>query len=157
MALTDVAQLPELAETGLVSPPRAAVSCESAGSRASGRAHGQRVVQPAPRPGLLARHGAHVDRFFYCPYHPEGTVTEFARPSNDRKPMPGMARAAAQALNLDLTSSWVVGDRPEDVGLADAVGASSIYIGSETCPRPGVWSYPNLSLAVGFILERMMA
>jgi histidinol-phosphate phosphatase family protein len=106
---------------------------------------------------LLAPYGAHVDRFFYCPYHPEGTVTEFARPSNDRKPMPGMAQAAAQALNLDLTSSWVVGDRPEDVGLADAVGASSIHIGTETYPRPGVWSFPNLSLAVGFILERMMA
>ncbi len=102
----------------------------------------------------LAEHGAHVDRFFYCPYHPEGTVTEFARTSDDRKPMPGMARAAAEALNLDLTSSWVVGDRPEDVGLAEAVGASAIHVG----PRPhtqGVWSFADLSEATCFILERM--
>ena len=36
-----------------------------------------------------------------------------------------MANAAASVLNLDLTASWVVGDRPEDIGLAQAVGASA--------------------------------
>ena len=53
----------------------------------------------------LADHGAHIDLFVYCPYHPEGVVEAFARTSDDRKPGPGMARAAAAALNLDLTSS----------------------------------------------------
>ena len=104
---------------------------------------------------LLAEHGAHIDQYFYCPYHPEGTVAEFTRTSVDRKPMPGMARAAAEALNLDLTSSWVVGDRPEDIGLAEAVGASAIYVGPDACHRPGVWSFPSLSLATSFILERI--
>jgi histidinol-phosphate phosphatase family protein len=105
--------------------------------------------------GRLAEQGAHVDRFFYCPYHPQGTVAEFARQSDDRKPEPGMARAAAQALNLDLASSWVVGDRPEDIGLAEAVGASAIYVGPDTCTHPGVWSFPDLFSATDFILERM--
>ena len=105
--------------------------------------------------GLLAEHGAHVDQFFYCPYHPEGTIPEFAHASINRKPMPGMARAAAAALNLDLTSSWVVGDRPEDVALAEAVGASAIHVGPDACDRPGVRSFPNLLLATCFILERM--
>lgn len=105
---------------------------------------------------LLAKRGAHIDRYFYCPYHPEGTVAQFRRTSADRKPMPGMARAAAEALNLDLTSSWVVGDRPEDIGLAEAVGASAIYVGGpDTCNRPGVWSFPSLSSATSFILERI--
>ena len=31
-----------------------------------------------------------------------------------------MAKAAEAALNLDLTAFWVVGDRPEDIGLAEA-------------------------------------
>ena len=60
-------------------------------------------------------------------------MAEFARTSGDRKPMPGMARAAAEALNLDLTSSWVVGDRPEDIGLAEAVGAFAVYVGPDHC------------------------
>ena len=105
--------------------------------------------------GLLAEHGAHIDEFFYCPYHPEGIVAEFAHTSVDRKPMPGMAQAAAEALNLDLTSSWVVGDRPEDLGLAKEVGAFAIHVGADTCSGPGVWSFPNLSLATCFVLERI--
>ena len=104
---------------------------------------------------LLALRGAHIDAFFYCPYHPDGTVAAYAHPSVDRKPMPGMARAAAEALNLDLTSSWVVGDRPEDIGLAEAVGASAIYLGPDGSVRPGVLSFPNLFLATDLILERM--
>ena len=103
----------------------------------------------------LAGQGAHIDLFLYCPYHPAGVVDAFARTSEDRKPRPGMARAAEVALGLDLTASWVVGDRPEDVGLAEAVGASAIYLGSDECRRPGVWPFPSLAAAAPFILERI--
>jgi histidinol-phosphate phosphatase family protein len=103
----------------------------------------------------LAAEGAHVDLFLYCPYHPEGVIAAFARTSEDRKPKPGMAKAAAAALNLDLTASWVVGDRPEDIGLAEAVGASAIYVGPGSCEHPGVWSFPSLAAAAPFILERI--
>jgi histidinol-phosphate phosphatase family protein len=104
----------------------------------------------------LAKRGAHVDLFLYCPYHPDGTIEAFARASDDRKPGPGMARAAAAALNLDLRSSWVVGDRPEDVGLAKAIGASAIYLGAAT-DQPSVQSAPDLATAASFILERIAA
>jgi histidinol-phosphate phosphatase family protein len=103
----------------------------------------------------LAEHGAHIDLYLYCPYHPEGVVEAFARTSEDRKPRPGMARAAATALNLDLTASWVVGDRPEDIGLAESVGASAIFLGPEGHSRPGVWTYSSLATAASFILERV--
>jgi D,D-heptose 1,7-bisphosphate phosphatase len=103
----------------------------------------------------LAEHRAHIDLFLYCPYHPEGVVEAFARTSEDRKPGPGMARAAEAMLNLDLAASWVVGDRPEDIGLAEAVGASAIYLGPDVCERPGVWSFPSLAAAAPFILERI--
>lgn len=104
----------------------------------------------------LGRHGAHVDLFLYCPYHPDGVVEAFARWSDDRKPRPGMAYAAAAALNLDLQSSWVVGDRIEDVGLAEAVGASAIYLGPET-DYPQVRSVRDLASAASIILERIAA
>jgi histidinol-phosphate phosphatase family protein len=103
----------------------------------------------------LAEYGARIDLFLYCPYHPAGVVEAFARTSEDRKPRPGMANAAASALNLDLTASWVVGDRPEDIGLAKAVGASAVYLGADDDQGPGVWSFPSLAAAAPFILERV--
>jgi D-sedoheptulose 7-phosphate isomerase/D-glycero-D-manno-heptose 1,7-bisphosphate phosphatase len=103
----------------------------------------------------LAQHGAHIDLFLHCPYHPEGVVEDFARTSEDRKPRPGMAKAAQAKLNLDLTASWVVGDRPEDMGLAAAIGASAVYLGPGTYDQPGVWQFPSLAAAAPFILERI--
>ena len=103
----------------------------------------------------LAEYGAHIDLFLYCPYHPAGIVGAFARTSEDRKPRPGMAKAAEAALNLELPASWVVGDRPEDIGLAEAVGASAVYLGTGDCQRQGVWSFPSLAAAAPFILERI--
>ena len=105
----------------------------------------------------LAAHGAHVDLFTYCPYHPDGVVAAFSRASDDRKPAPGMARAAATALGLDLGRSWVVGDRAEDIGLAKAIGASAVRMGSTARPGPRVWSFPSLAAAAPFILKQLMA
>jgi D-sedoheptulose 7-phosphate isomerase/D-glycero-D-manno-heptose 1,7-bisphosphate phosphatase len=107
--------------------------------------------------GKLAESGAHVDLFLFCPYHPDGVVQAFARSSEDRKPRPGMAKAAAEALELDLRSSWVVGDRTEDVDLAEEVAASAIWVGHGPCPRPGVLSCPDLAAATSLILERTTA
>ena len=103
----------------------------------------------------LAVRGARVDLFLFCPYHPAGVIGAFARTSEDRKPRPGMAKAAEAALGLDLTMSWVIGDRPEDVGLAEAVGASAIYVGPGNYEHPGAWSFPSLAAATPFILERI--
>ena len=105
----------------------------------------------------LAEFGAHIDLFLFCPYHPAGTVEAYARASKDRKPGPGMATAAAAALNLDLTASWVVGDRPEDLGLAEAIGASAVYLGTDGRAGPRIYPFPSLAAAVSFLLERIAA
>jgi D-sedoheptulose 7-phosphate isomerase/D-glycero-D-manno-heptose 1,7-bisphosphate phosphatase len=101
----------------------------------------------------MARLGAHVDAWFFCPYHPDGTVPAFSRISADRKPGPGMALAAADALGMDLSLSWVVGDRESDVGMARAVGARPVLIASETEGLvDGVTHVSSLAAAVDVIL-----
>lgn len=105
----------------------------------------------------LGRHGARIDRFFSCPYHPDGVVAAFARTSEDRKPRPGLALAAAAALRLDLTSSWVIGDRPEDVALAAEVGASAIFLGPPDAAPRGAPAVPSLAAAARLVLERVPA
>jgi D-sedoheptulose 7-phosphate isomerase/D-glycero-D-manno-heptose 1,7-bisphosphate phosphatase len=101
----------------------------------------------------MARLGAHVDAWFFCPYHPDGTVAAFARVSSDRKPGPGMALAAATALDLDLSASWVVGDRDSDMGMARAVGARPLLIASDReRAAHDVTAVPDLAGAVDLIL-----
>ncbi|MFW5469138.1 HAD-IIIA family hydrolase [Knoellia sp. CPCC 206435] len=101
----------------------------------------------------LASRGAHVDLWLFCPYHPDGIVPAFARSSADRKPGPGMALAAADALALDLASSWVVGDSACDVGLARAAGARALWIDtSDDDLAPGVRRVPDLVAAVDIVL-----
>jgi D-sedoheptulose 7-phosphate isomerase/D-glycero-D-manno-heptose 1,7-bisphosphate phosphatase len=102
----------------------------------------------------MARHGAHVDAWFFCPYHPEGRVRSFARVSADRKPGPGLALAAATSLGLDLATSWVVGDSECDVGMAEAVGAHAFLISADqNVQRDHVTVVPDLATAVDLIIR----
>ncbi len=68
-----------------------------------------------------------------------------------------MALTAATTLNLDLATSWVVGDSPADIGLADAIGASAAYVGPGMCTSSAVRSFPTLAAAAPFIIERIAA
>jgi histidinol-phosphate phosphatase family protein len=101
----------------------------------------------------MARQDAHVDLWLFCPYHPDGTVESFARSSADRKPGPGMALAAADALGLDLTSSWVVGDSACDIGLARAVGARPLHVGPVDSRAADVLSFSDLAAAARHIID----
>ena len=104
----------------------------------------------------MARHGAHVDLWLFCPYHPDGIVEAYARSSADRKPGPGMALAAAEALDLDLAASWVVGDRASDAGMARAVGARAVHVGPSAAAAD-VLALPDLAAAARHIIEEHLA
>ncbi len=63
-----------------------------------------------------------VEAFYFCPFHPEGTVGRFASEHPWRKPAPGMILAAAGELGIDLACSWFVGDAERDIRAAIAAG-----------------------------------
>ncbi len=69
-----------------------------------------------------------IDRFYYCPYHPEGTDPEYRREHPWRKPSPGMMLQAARDMHLDLASSWLIGDQPRDIAAGKAAGCRTIMI-----------------------------
>ena len=76
----------------------------------------------------LARAGASIDAFYYCPHHPDATVEAYRQVCTCRKPAPGMAERAGRELDLDLTRSFVIGDRWLDVALAARVGARGLLV-----------------------------
>ena len=76
----------------------------------------------------LAVGGARIDAYYYCPHHPDGSVAEFARACECRKPRPGLIERAARDLDLDPARSFVVGDKWSDVDLAHAAGARGVLV-----------------------------
>ncbi len=66
----------------------------------------------------LRRQGAWIDAFYYCPYHPNGTVEAYRRAHPDRKPEAGMIERAIGDLRIDRTRSILVGDRSSDMSAA---------------------------------------
>jgi len=72
---------------------------------------------------LLREAGLAVDATEFCPHHPD-----FGPRCECRKPGTGMYRAAAQALGLDLSRSYFVGDRTKDVLPARALRGTGILV-----------------------------
>ena len=70
----------------------------------------------------LGEAGAHVDAFYVSPYHPDGTVAEFAIEHEDRKPGAGMIRRAMHDWNVHAEGSFLIGDRQSDADSAAAAG-----------------------------------
>ena len=77
---------------------------------------------------LLSRKGAPVDEIYYCPYHAEGSVPEYAIESDLRKPEPGMLLHASEDMGIDLSVSWMVGDTPADIEAGQRAGCRTIRI-----------------------------
>jgi len=69
---------------------------------------------------VLAGKGAHIDAFYYCPHHPEGTVKAFTMACTCRKPRIGMLEQAAREWPIDIAESFFIGDKDADMTAASA-------------------------------------
>ena len=77
---------------------------------------------------MLAKGGAHIDAYYYCPHHPDGKVPGLAKACECRKPGRGLVDRAVDEFGVDPVRSYVVGDRWVDVGLARTVGAKGVLV-----------------------------
>jgi len=64
---------------------------------------------------LLAEAGASVDAIYYCPHHPQATVTDYLLDCPCRKPGIGMLEKARDDLGVNLRKSVLVGDATTDI------------------------------------------
>jgi len=79
--------------------------------------------------GELAKSGAKVDAWFYCPHHPEGKGS-YSLTCTCRKPLPGMLLDAAGRYDIDLSASVMIGDKLVDIEAGSAAGCRSILVRS---------------------------
>lgn len=101
---------------------------------------------------VLSREGVHLDGIFACPHHPTEGVPPYRTACSCRKPAPGLLLRAAERLDLDLGSSFGIGDRERDVEAALAAGARAIAIGFEH-PRAS-YVARDLADAAGWVLRQ---
>jgi len=107
--------------------------------------------------------GAAVDAYYACPHHPDRSGA--ARPDlaiecDCRKPKPGLLLQAAEDLDIDLETSWTIGDSWRDVQAGQAAGLRTIKLPASPgheAPRPADVPPPTAEAedfedAVGIIL-----
>ena len=104
---------------------------------------------------LLAAQGERIDGFYFCPHDPHVEVCPC------RKPRPGMILQAARELGIDVSASFMIGDRPADVetglnaGCRDCAMVTTGY-GAGKADEARAKNYriaPDLHAAVRMLLD----
>lgn len=108
----------------------------------------------------LSTAGVELTGVYHCPHHPNGTVAGLTQNCDCRKPAPGLILRAASELNLSLTDSLLVGDKPSDIQAARAAGVGRAYLVQSDNPESLLEiesadaSYSDLSSCVSALLHQ---
>ena len=77
---------------------------------------------------LLNIRALSIDAYYYCLHHPEGSIKEYTLDCECRKPAPGMIFQAAEDFNIDLSLSFMIGDKMSDIKAARKAGCTGILV-----------------------------
>ena len=72
---------------------------------------------------LLQEYGVKIDKFYYCPHHPD-----FSGECECRKPGTALFRQAAAEFNIDLAESYMIGDRLSDIQAGENAGCKKTFL-----------------------------
>ncbi len=75
---------------------------------------------------------AFLDDAFFSPYHPKAQVEKYRCDHESRKPRPGMILEAQKKHGIDLTKSYMVGDRLSDIYAGNSVGVKTVLVNPHT-------------------------
>jgi D-glycero-D-manno-heptose 1,7-bisphosphate phosphatase len=107
----------------------------------------------------LARSGTGIDAYYFCPHHPEHANDPYKKECDCRKPMAGMFLQAAADFSLDLSASFMIGDKLADIEAGLAAGCHPLLvktgygaIEARRLPR-GIPVYDNILVAVRAIIN----
>jgi D-glycero-D-manno-heptose 1,7-bisphosphate phosphatase len=109
----------------------------------------------------LNKQSAHVDAFYCCPHHPTAGQGEFTRECDCRKGRPGMLLQAAEEYTIDLSRSFMIGDKPADIDAGYAAGCRPALVltgygqhAQETIPAE-IPRCTDLTAAVDWVLSSL--
>ncbi len=92
--------------------------------------------------------GPALDGFYFCPHHPNATLPAYRRQCNCRKPGTGMLMQAAEEWNIELTKSYLVGDRITDIIAGSKTGCRTILVETGSHNEPLIESAIPIDLSI---------
>ena len=85
--------------------------------------------------------------YYYCYHHPSGTIPEYSIVCKCRKPENFFLKQAQVTYNLDLTGSWMIGDRDSDIYCGQSMGLKTVMISVEHSANNALSSQPDYKVA----------
>jgi D-glycero-D-manno-heptose 1,7-bisphosphate phosphatase len=76
----------------------------------------------------MKEEGAIIDAIYYCPHHPQEGQVKYKIDCSCRKPKPGMILKAVKDHEIDLSRSYMVGDRYKDIIFARNLKLKSGFV-----------------------------
>jgi len=92
--------------------------------------------------------GPRLDGWYFCPHHPKANVPAYRVNCECRKPQPGMLLRAARELGLNLSASYMVGDRITDIIAGARAGCRTILVQTGMHGQPPIETAEPLDVSV---------
>lgn len=88
--------------------------------------------------GQFAEQGVDIAKVYYCPHHPTAGKEKYLTECECRKPEPGMLLKAAEDLDIDLSSSIMIGDKMSDMQAGESAGVKECILINEDINTPTI-------------------
>jgi len=77
---------------------------------------------------LLAQHKLKIEKYYYCPHHPNGIIPKYSIKCECRKPNPGMILQAINDFSIDIEKSFFIGDKLSDIEAANHANIRAVLV-----------------------------
>lgn len=108
----------------------------------------------------LANRNVNLDGIYFCPHYPHAVVKALNQECDCRKPKPGMLLDAQRHLHIDMSSSYMVGDKLDDMLAGKAAGVGTqvlVHSGKKVTEQTSAaadWIIDNLAMLPAVIKQR---
>ena len=104
----------------------------------------------------LKERGARMDGIFFCPHYPNGPVAEYGYSCDCRKPKTGLIDQALKTFEIDMSRSYMVGDRWTDLEFANRLNLKNILVKTGYGLGDIQYILPEKGITPGYIAEDLL-
>ena len=97
---------------------------------------------------LVAGGGPTLDASYYCPHHPNATLPAYRVECACRKPRSGMLHRGRDEYAVDLSASYMIGDRLTDIIAGAKAGCRTILVETGKHEDPPIQTSEPLDLSI---------